>query len=327
MSRTLLVAGAVAVLAAPAPTLAASPATGGTPASSAPAEQTPSPAAPPSGAGGGTRYGAPVPARKPAERPKPKPKAKPRRATGGPVLIGYAVPKSVYAYGSPARISFQIKGGGANVHVTLSVVRDGRRALAVDLGHQPTGRRVTYLLRPKSRLAEGRYHVHLHALDARGRPLKASADAATSRALAVYSARFPVVGAHSFGGPDARFGAPRSGHIHQGQDVVAAQGTPLVAVRGGIVTAVAYQAAGAGYYVVISGAGTARSYVFMHLMAGSTLVHVGQRVRTGERIGLVGATGDASGPHLHFEIWEGAWYGGGHPIDPLPSLLRWDRYS
>ena len=35
------------------------------------------------------------------------------------------------------------------------------------------------------------------------------------------------------------------------------------------------------------------------------------------------ATGDAEGPHLHFEIWQGPWQAGGHPIDPLPYVQQW----
>ena len=65
----------------------------------------------------------------------------------------------------------------------------------------------------------------------------------------------------------------------------------------------------------------------MHLKTGSTVVEQGQRVRTGQLIGQVGATGDASGPHLHFEVWDGPWYAGGHPIDPLPLLRAWDSWS
>jgi murein DD-endopeptidase MepM/ murein hydrolase activator NlpD len=50
-------------------------------------------------------------------------------------------------------------------------------------------------------------------------------------------------------------------------------------------------------------------------------------VLTGQALGQVGATGDASGPHLHFEIWDGPWFAGGQPIDPLPFLVRWDAWS
>jgi len=133
--------------------------------------------------------------------------------------------------------------------------------------------------------------------------------------------RFPIAGAFDWGGPDALFGAKRSGHRHQGQDLAAASGTPVVAPYRGVVTAVQYQAKGAGRYVVIDGEDY--DYVFMHLRSGSIVVREGERVRTGQAIGAVGSTGESSGPHLHFELWVGAWYDGGHPIDPLALLQQW----
>ena len=133
--------------------------------------------------------------------------------------------------------------------------------------------------------------------------------------------RFPIAGAFDWGGSDARFGAKRPGHRHQGQDLPAASGTPVVAPYRGVVTAVQYQAKGAGRYVVIDGEDY--DYVFMHLRTGSIGVREGERVRTGQAIGEVGSTGESSGPHLHFELWLGAWYDGGHPIDPLPLLQQW----
>lgn len=135
---------------------------------------------------------------------------------------------------------------------------------------------------------------------------------------------FPVQGPFSFGGKDSRFGAGRKGHTHQGQDLSAAEGTPLVAPWDSTVEVVKYQAGGAGYYVVLDGNGEDRDYVFMHLRKGSTLVKVGETVRKGQRFAEVGNTGSSSGAHLHFEIWvDGGWYTGGRPIDPLPFLQAW----
>jgi murein DD-endopeptidase MepM/ murein hydrolase activator NlpD len=134
---------------------------------------------------------------------------------------------------------------------------------------------------------------------------------------------FPLVGSYSFGSDDARFGAGRAGHIHQGQDVIAASGTPIVAPLAGTVLWTANQPAGAGIYAVIHGA-DGRDYVFMHIKHDTLLVTAGDAVRAGEQIAQVGATGDASGPHLHFEIWVGGWgTNDGQPIDPLPQLQRW----
>ncbi|HXV05922.1 MAG TPA: peptidoglycan DD-metalloendopeptidase family protein [Solirubrobacterales bacterium] len=148
----------------------------------------------------------------------------------------------------------------------------------------------------------------------------------TSLGFALYRFAFPVAGPHDFGGPADRFGAPRAGHTHQGQDVLAACDTPLVAARGGTVQYAGFEA-NAGNYIVIDGVSTGFDMVYMHLREPSPLKK-GMTVRTGQPIGVVGQTGDATACHLHFEIWTApGWYEGGHPIDPLPFLERWDRYS
>jgi hypothetical protein len=136
---------------------------------------------------------------------------------------------------------------------------------------------------------------------------------------------FPIRGAHNYGTAENRYGAPRSGHSHAGQDVLAACGTPLVAARGGKVIEAGYEGAG-GNAVVIHGTGSNYDNVYMHLR-DAPLVHNGQRVYTGQLIGFVGDTGDASVCHLHFEVWQGAWWNGGHTLDPLPSLKAWDALS
>jgi murein DD-endopeptidase MepM/ murein hydrolase activator NlpD len=133
-----------------------------------------------------------------------------------------------------------------------------------------------------------------------------------------------VRGAHGTRGAIGEFGAPRSGgRWHEGFDVVAACGTPLVAVRGGRVLRRGYDPVLYGNYVLIHGEGERRSYFYAH-MPRPALVHQGERVWTGERVGSVGETGNARtvGCHLHFEI-----HVHGRPIDPEPYLRRWDRYS
>ena len=103
-------------------------------------------------------------------------------------------------------------------------------------------------------------------------------------------------------------------------------GTPLVAARGGTVIMRAYQAL-AGNYLVIQDPITGQSNMYAHLREPATVTR-GQRVETGQPIGVVGETGDATACHLHFEIWTSpGWYRGGEPIDPLPTLKRWDRLS
>jgi len=182
-------------------------------------------------------------------------------------------------------------------------------------------------------LAQGAYTVRVGAKDARGRRLRRAAGVRSTATLSVLrnrvpvAGRFPVAGPFTWGGADARFGAPRAGgRRHQGQDLIAAEGIPLVAPSGGTVKTVQYQAAGAGHYVVLTASGENRDYVFMHLKTGSITVTRGQTVRTGQVIGQVGNTGRSFGAHLHFEVWTGGgWYSGGKPIDPLPLLRAWSR--
>lgn len=143
-------------------------------------------------------------------------------------------------------------------------------------------------------------------------------------AFTFVSAIFPVRGRHDYGDAADRFGAQRAGHVHEGQDVMATCGTPLVAARGGVVIQRAFQSA-AGNYVVIHDALSGYDYVYAHLRHRA-IVRKGQHVETGQPIGVVGETGDATACHLHFEMWTTpGWYAGGQPVDPLPTLRGWDH--
>jgi len=155
---------------------------------------------------------------------------------------------------------------------------------------------------------------------------KATAKTTLALGFTLYGYTFPILGGHDYGGAMGRFGAGRSGHTHQGQDVMASCGTPLVAARGGKVQFAGWDDGG-GNYIVIDGKGTANDFVYMH-MVEPALLKEGETVRTGQPIGFVGTTGSSSGCHLHFEIWSGpGWYEGGSPFDPLLELKKWDRYS
>ena len=136
---------------------------------------------------------------------------------------------------------------------------------------------------------------------------------------------FPVAGTHNFGGPENRYGAARSGHIHEGQDVLTAEGTPDVAPLAGTITSTNYQAGGAGYYAVEHTA-IGFDLVFAHCKAASLAVSARTGRAPGQPLCLAGQTGDATAPHLHFEMWVGGWYApGGHTIDPLPYLEAWEH--
>ena len=274
---------------------------------------------------GGARAGSPRPPKRESSRerrraPRPRP---------GPVLSLFELRReNLFLYGHPALVRFRIEGRTTRtVAVRLLVKRGPERIQTIDLGARERG--VTHAVAFTGiGLQPGRYLIDLAARDLRGRRLRAGARLASSLSLALYGHAFPVAGPFSYGGDDARFGAPRRGHTHQGQDLAAAEGTTVLAPRGGVVEFVGFQRRGAGHYVVIDGEGEDRDYAFMHLRRGSTVAVQGELVRTGQKIGEVGSTGRSTGSHLHFEIWEGGWFQpGGVPIDPLPLLRSWDRYS
>jgi len=175
--------------------------------------------------------------------------------------------------------------------------------------------------------APGRYAFRLTATG-RGGAVARSAQLGdlTRDAFDLFDHQFPLRGRHDYGGSGARFGAGRAGRSHQGQDVMARCGTPMLAARGGRVKFKGFHRA-AGNYIVIDGDGTGDDYAYMHLAEPSPFA-AGDRLYTGQRIGAVGQTGDARGCHLHFEMWTApGWYDGGHPLDPLPALQAWDSYS
>ncbi len=172
----------------------------------------------------------------------------------------------------------------------------------------------------------GRYTFQVVPQGSTAAARRATASASVTAGFALYGYAFPILGAHEFGLSAGRFGSARSGHTHQGQDVMAACGTPLVAARGGTVQYNEYEAS-AGNYIVIDGKGTPNDFMYAHLAEPSPLP-AGETVRTGQPIGIVGDTGNSQGCHLHFEIWGApGWYEGGSPFDPLPDLEKWDRYS
>lgn len=138
-------------------------------------------------------------------------------------------------------------------------------------------------------------------------------------------ALFPVIGPHSFGNAENRFGAARVGHVHEGQDVLASEGLEVVAPLAGTIIATSYQAGGAGWYAAEHTLG-GLDFFYAHCQAGSLAVSAGDTVFTGQAICKVGQTGDATAPHLHFEVWVGGWQAAGaHPIDPLPYLEAWEH--
>lgn len=132
--------------------------------------------------------------------------------------------------------------------------------------------------------------------------------------------RFPVAGEFNWGQDGARFGASRSGRVHEGQDVFARTGTPIRAVTDGVVLETGDDG-GRGNYVAIFDPSARRTYVYLHMLHPSK-VKAKERVQAGDWVGGVGCTGSCFGDHLHFEIRRGRTLHG-PAEDPMPRLRRW----
>jgi biotin carboxyl carrier protein len=275
--------------------------------------------------------------------------------TPQPVVTSLSVPSNAVP-GRPPRVTFRIDEAHVEtVYATVAVndLSTRRAAVVVRMGWVHTGRTLTVRWPRGAALKAGSYHVSVSAHDHQRRSLARSAHTSGVSTLTVVApaptppptppppapeagvltpaqtvaagAVFPVAGSHNFGGPENRYGAARTGHIHEGQDVLTAEGTPDVAPLAGTIVATSYQAGGAGYYAVEHTA-VGLDFVFAHCKASSLVVSTGQAVTAGQELCLAGQTGDATAPHLHFEMWVGGWYAaGGHTIDPLPYLEAWER--
>jgi murein DD-endopeptidase MepM/ murein hydrolase activator NlpD len=108
-----------------------------------------------------------------------------------------------------------------------------------------------------------------------------------------------------------RFG-PRGARFHSGVDYAAPRGTRVGAAAAGVVTYAGLLPGGWGIVVTVAHGADVRT-MYAHLSAAR--VQVGARVEAGETVGLVGATGHATGPHLHFEVRVR-----GAAVDPLTAL-------
>ena len=100
--------------------------------------------------------------------------------------------------------------------------------------------------------------------------------------------------------------------FHQGIDIAAEMGTPIVATADGVVTIAGWNAGGYGNMVDIDhGSGVSTRYGH----ASAVVVTPGQRVRRGQIIAYVGSTGHSTGPHLHYEVRLS-----GQPVNPTSYL-------
>jgi len=142
----------------------------------------------------------------------------------------------------------------------------------------------------------------------------------SQREMAEVVAPFPVLGPASYSDD---WGQPRYDpyfHLHQGTDIFAPRGTPVIASSNGVVTLM-WSGSGPGGTSLRLTAPDGSYYYYAHLDRFASRLHMSQRVVAGEVLGYVGTTGNAENglPHLHFEIHP---YGGA-AVPPIPYLDRW----
>ncbi len=248
--------------------------------------------------------------------------ARPERATPPAFgLVDASVsPKRAFFGRSAVRIQFRFTGD-ARLDLRVEIVggpsRKVVRRFAIRRAVRGERQRLRWNgLTDSARAApDGRYGVRVVAPGGRAR---------RAGSFTLRGHMFPIRGPHADRGPVGEFGVGRNGgRTHEGFDVNAACGTPLVAARAGRVTRSTYDPVLYGHDVIVRGRLNNRAYRYSHLLHRPR-VRTGDLVRTGQRIGVVGDTGNARGVgcHLHFELRSG-----GGLIDPKGPLHAWDGWS
>ena len=229
-------------------------------------------------------------------------------------------PRQAYFDGARVRIAFAIQAAGPQdlqVDVVREATRKPVRRFALAAAQPGVTQRVLWdgVTGGGEVAPNGSYRARVTA---------SSGEARNVGTFTLHNHIYPIRGPHADRGPVGAFGVGRNGgRTHEGFDVNAACGTKLVAARGGRVIRSDYDPVLYGNIVIVRGERTQRDYWYSHLERPSAL-RTGDRVRTGARIGRIGATGNARtiGCHLHFEIRRN-----GVPIDPAPHLHAWDGWS
>ncbi len=135
----------------------------------------------------------------------------------------------------------------------------------------------------------------------------------------------PVTGVKADQLTDTYDQARGQGRRHDAIDIMAAEGTPVIAAADGKVEKLFFSHGGGGITVYVRSPDQKWVYYYAHLQRYAPGLHEGQDVKRGQVIALVGHTGDASaaGPHLHFAIntmGPGERWWQGTPINPYPLL-------
>jgi len=248
----------------------------------------------------------------PAPAPAPPPPATPATpvAVTAPAITPVPVALRIGSYGAQVRdLQRELRRRGITVTV------DGAYGPATKRAVTKIQRRLT--MRPTG-IADARLMKRL------GLRVRTTAGAATpvrptiAPGASPYLDVFPVVGEYTY---SADFGAPRHQGTHQGVDIMADGGTPIVAVANATVLRLARTETGLGGIYVWLKRADGTEYYYAHMSTIAAGLAEGTAVGASQVIGSVGNTGDAryGATHLHFEIRPG-----GSPTDPYPHLVAVD---
>lgn len=125
----------------------------------------------------------------------------------------------------------------------------------------------------------------------------------------------PVVGIDPQSLRDTFTDGRSGGRTHNAIDIAAPRGTPLVAVADGTVTRTTWNVLG-GRTLYLRSADGRTDYYYAHLDSYEPGITEHVAVRRGDRLGTVGSTGNARGPHLHFQVLTVGGDGRGTPVNP-----------
>lgn len=210
--------------------------------------------------------------------------------------------------------------GDAVLDLQRELRRRGQR-IAVDGAYGPATKRAVKRIQKRLRMKRTGI-VGPKLLKRLGLPTRtaaaAPAPAPTTPSTTTYLKVFPVQGDYSYFDD---YGAPRGSGSHQGNDIMADRGTPLVAVDDGVISKMSRAETGLGGIYIWLKRADGVQYYYAHMDSIAEGLEDGARITVGQVVGTVGNTGDARGapPHLHFEIRH-AWT----PINPYPHLQAVD---
>lgn len=230
----------------------------------------------------------------------------PSSALRGRVVVA-AVAAGAFAAAAAGQTLQSFSGGAeAEGAQPLSNATDASASFALG-GNAPAG---APELVPAAHYTDASAEVQKLTASAQVTQAREDRDAAAAKAAADEAAR-PKTCLPAHGTFTSGFGA-RWGTQHLGIDIANSIGTPIYAASDGTVID-AGPASGFGLWVRIQLAdGTIQVYGHMN----SFSVHEGQKVKCGQQIAEIGERGQATGPHLHFEVWQN----GTKKIDPRPWL-------